>query len=623
MNLNDHKLLGELLVAGGKLDPDDLDAALTEQGRSGGERIGEILVKMNKVSEEDVKSALSRQLGIPFHSLIGIEIPRDVIALMPARMVSHYQVAPLKLEGQTLTVAVDDALDIRTIDELRLHLKKDIYPVFATAKDIHNTIKRFYGIGADTMEGMIADQASADVVEFKIGQVDDIQDMAQDASIVRFVNQIILEAIDDRATDIHVEPQEDALRIRYRIDGLLYEAAVPPSIRQFQSAIISRIKIMADMNIAERRLPQDGKIVIRKGSDDFDLRVSTIPTPYGESIVMRILSRTSEFVTLERLGFDGHHLEVLRRMILRPHGILLVTGPTGSGKSTTLYAALNEINTTDKKIITIEDPIEYRIAGVSQIQVNPTIGLSFASALRTILRQDPDVIMVGETRDIETAQITIRTALTGHLVFSTLHTNDACSAITRLLDMGIEPFLISSSIEGLLAQRLVRLFCPDCKQPYQPEPEVLKRVNITNDDPATLTILKPRGCEKCRYTGFRGRTAIYEIAQITEEFRRLVVDRAPANVLKRHAIEVGMRPLRRDGWEKIKDGKTSIDEVLRVTLEDEIMVEEAPRPAVAVESAVAPGAPAPSTAPSISFERGEAAPGPGSAALGSSIRFEP
>jgi type II secretion system protein E len=577
-------MLGELLVAAGLLDPDDLDSALTEQKRSGG-RLGEVLLKMGKIAPEELFRNLSRQLDIEFNSLVNVEIAEDVGDIMPARMVSHYHVAPLRLDGRTLTVAMEDPLDVKKLDELRLHLGLDIDPVFATAKDIHDTIKRFYGIGADTVEGMMEDH-DADVVEIDVGREHDIQDLAQDASIVRFVNQIILEAISDRATDIHVEPLDEEFRIRYRIDGLLYEAAVPPSIRHFQAAIISRLKIMADMNIAERRLPQDGKIVIRKGEDDFDLRVSTIPTPYGESVVLRILSRSSEFVSLDKLGFDARHREILRRMILRPHGILLVTGPTGSGKSTTLYAALNEINRIDQKIITIEDPIEYRIHGVSQIQVNPEIGLTFAHCLRTILRQDPDVIMVGETRDTETAQITIRTALTGHLVFSTLHTNDACSAVTRLLDMGIEPFLISSSVEGLLAQRLVRILCVDCKQLYDPEPLHVDRVNVTKDKLDGMKFYKPRGCEKCRYTGFKGRTAVYEIAQITEEFRRMIVERAPANILKKQALKDGMRPLRHDGWAKIKAGVTTIDEVLRVTLEDEIMVGDAePGPAPRPEDA--------------------------------------
>ncbi len=571
MMLHNRKLLGEMLVGKGLLDPDDLDQALTEQKRTG-ERLGEILLKVGTISEEDLLRTLSEQLSIPFLPLNEIKVDRATLETIPARLVNQYEFIPLGRENGVLRVAVNDPLDVHCLDELRLYLKTEIDPVFATVKDIRATIKKYYGIGADTMEGMLEIEAEDEPIkEFKpASQVDNIEDLAEDASIVRFVNQIILEAIDDRATDIHFEPLEERLRIRYRIDGILYEATVPPTISRYQAAIISRLKIMADLNIAERRLPQDGKIKIRKGDQDFDLRVSTIPTPYGESVVLRILSRDSEFVTLEKLGFDKRSAAILRRMITRPHGIIYVTGPTGSGKSTTLYAALNEINNTDLKIMSIEDPIEYRINGVMQVQVNPSIELTFARCLRTFLRQDPDVIMVGETRDQETAQITIQTSLTGHLVFSTLHTNDACSAVTRLLDMGIEPFLISSSLEGLLAQRLVRRLCPHCKQPAKADPAQLLRVNVTNDDPSTFQLYKNRGCEKCRYTGYIGRTAIYEIAQMTETFRRMIVDRAPANELKRQAIKDGMRPMRHDGWAKAKAGLTTIEEVLRVTMEEEL-----------------------------------------------------
>lgn len=575
------KRLGELLVSKGLLDPDDLEHSLTDQKRTG-ERLGEILLKTGLVSEETLIQVLAEQLGIPCEPLTDIKIERDLILKVPARLVNLYKIVPLELNGQVLRVAMFDPLDIHTLDELRLHLKYDIEPVFATQKDIHATIKRYYGIGADTMEGMIEDAAEEeDYKEFKPTEVDNIEDLAADASIVRFVNQIIMEAVDDRATDIHFEPLEDHLRVRYRIDGLLYEATVPQTIFRYQAAIISRLKIMADMNIAERRLPQDGKIKIRKGDSDYDLRVSTIPTPNGESVVMRILSRDSEFVTLEKLGFEAKDAELLRSMISRPHGIILVTGPTGSGKSTTLYAALNEINTINKKILTIEEPIEYRIDGVMQVQVNPTINLSFARCLRTFLRQDPDVIMVGETRDLETAQIAIQASLTGHLVFSTLHTNDAVSAVTRLQDMGIEPFLISSSIEGLLAQRLVRRLCPHCKQVYTPSAKELRQVNVTNDDASKLTLYRNRGCEKCRYTGYLGRTAIYEVAPITEELRRKVVDRVPATELKKIAMKNGMRPLRHDGWQKCKDGLTTIEEVLRVTMDDEIVSDDVQAEAVA------------------------------------------
>jgi type II secretion system protein E len=572
--LNHGRRIGEMLVERGLLAEDDLDQALSEQRRTG-ERLGEILVKMGAVPQDDLMRALSEQLHIPYMSLNEVKIDRELIQSIAPRLVKHYNFVPLARENGVLRVAMTDPLDVHTLDELRLHLKIEVDPVFSTSKDIHDTIKRFYGIGADTMDEMMDDEpGEKGAVDFKPPEVDDIEDLAEDASIVRFVNQIILEAIDERATDIHFEPLEEALRIRYRIDGLLYEASVPTSVSRFQAAIISRLKIMADMNIAERRLPQDGKIKIRKGDSDYDLRVSTIPTPNGESVVMRILSRDSEFVTLEKLGFDKHHSDIMREMINRPHGILLVTGPTGSGKSTTLYAALNEINTVDKKILTVEEPIEYRIRGVMQVQVNPAIHLTFARCLRTFLRQDPDVIMVGETRDLETAQIAIQASLTGHLVFSTLHTNDAVSAVTRLLDMGIEPFLISSSIEGLLAQRLVRKLCPHCKQVQKPDPRQIKKVNVTGDDPASLTLYRNRGCEKCRYTGFLGRSAIFEIARVSEDFRRQVVERVPANILRQLALKQGMRPMRMIGWQKCKEGVTTIEEVLRVTMEEEIAEDE-------------------------------------------------
>jgi type II secretion system protein E len=586
--LNNNRRLGQMLIEQNLLGEDDLDQALTEQQRTG-TRLGEILIKMGVVSQEDVMRTLSEQLRIPYMPLNDVQIDRSLAQGIPARLVNLYHFVPLSKTNGVLRVAMTDPLDVHTLDELRLHLKVEVDPVFSTTKDIHATIKRYYGIGADTMEGMIEEAGREEgAVEFKPPEVDDIEDLAEDASIVRFVNQIILEAVDDRATDIHFEPLEDALRIRYRIDGLLYEANVPQTISRYQAAIISRLKIMADMNIAERRLPQDGKIKIRKGDLDYDLRVSTIPTPNGESVVMRILSRDSEFVTLEKLGFDKHHSDQMRVMINRPHGILLVTGPTGSGKSTTLYAALNEINTVDKKILTVEEPIEYRIQGVMQVQVNPTIHLTFARCLRTFLRQDPDVIMVGETRDLETAQIAIQASLTGHLVFSTLHTNDAVSAITRLLDMGIEPFLISSSVEGLLAQRLLRKLCPHCKQLHKPDARQLKKVNVTGDDPASLTLYRNRGCERCRYTGFLGRSAIYEIARVGEEFRRQVVERVPANVLRALALKQGMQPMRKIGWDKCKEGITTIEEVLRVTMEEE-MTEDEP---LDMEKLPANGAPA-------------------------------
>ncbi|AXA36412.1 MAG: type II secretion system protein GspE [Candidatus Sumerlaea sp.] len=564
---NSDRQLGQILVMQGKLDADDLELALREHHKTG-ERLDSILLKMGLASEEDVLRALAEQLQLPFVRLSEHTIPKDVIEKIPAKLVSHYHLVPIEQTNGTLRVAVSDPLDIHTLDDLRMILKVEVEPVVATYKDIEDAIKRYYGIGAATVEELMEESGGETTIEVD-RTIEDIDEMAEDASIVRFVNQIIAEAIADRATDIHVEPFEQELRIRYRIDGMLYEAAIPPSIKRFQSAIISRIKIMADMNIAERRLPQDGKIKVKVQEKDFDLRVSTLPTPYGESISIRILSRESELVSLDKLGLDEYHLKILRRMIQKPHGIIFVTGPTGSGKSTTLYAALREINTIDKKILTVEDPIEYRIPGVTQVQVNPQIDLTFARVLRTMLRQDPDVIMVGETRDPETAQAAIRAALTGHLVFSTLHTNDAAGAVSRLLDMGIEPFLVASSVEGLIAQRLVRVLCPDCKVPYTPTPEVLARLKVNRLDVTDATLMRPAGCERCRYTGFRGRTAIYEIIKVTEDLKQMIVARRPSNEIKQQAIANGMRTIREDGWLKVRAGLTTIDEVLRVTMEDE------------------------------------------------------
>jgi type II secretion system protein E len=538
--------------------------------------VGTALVKLGYVTEDDVQRALADQLHLPFVRPVEMAISKEVIDRIPAKIVSRYHLVPVAAQNGTLSVACTDPLDIHMLDELRLSLRvHDIEPLVSTRKDIADAIKKYYGIGAATVEELMADggSQSTDVIR----DIEDIEEMDEDASIVRFVNQIIQEAMAERATDIHVEPFEQELRIRYRIDGLLYEQAIPPTIKRFQSAIISRIKIMADLNIAERRLPQDGKIKIKAGDREFDLRVSTVPTAYGESVVIRILSRDSELVNLARLGLDDHNAGLLRQMIHKPHGIIFVTGPTGSGKSTTLYASLLEINKTDKKILTVEDPIEYRIAGVTQVQVNDAIDLNFKHVLRSFLRQDPDVIMVGETRDPETASTAIQAALTGHLVFSTLHTNDSCGAISRLLDMGIEPFLIASSVEGLIAQRLVRLMCPHCKQQHMPAPEVLRKVagsmleeSLARND---LQFFRPVGCEKCRFTGFRGRTALYEIVRVDEEMRAMIVERQPANVLKRHAMNRGSRNIRMDGWLKITDGKTTVDEVLRVTMEDDMAVE--------------------------------------------------
>lgn len=563
--------LGQILLEMGKIDPDSFDAAIRDAHKSN-EKLEAVLVKMGFCDEEDVLQALAKSLHLPFQKMTGFTPEDAALDLVPAELAEHFGILPMKLEDGLLTVATADPHDMYMVDELRRQLNIEVDLVVTTKAEIEKTRNNAYGLGRSVMDRLSQESERTGGADDALSLTDniDIDEMAADATIIKFVNQLIQEAMRDRATDIHVEPMDRELRIRYRIDGMLYEAPIPPAIKKFQAAIISRFKIMADLNIAERRLPQDGKIKIKMGQKEYDLRVATVPTPYGESIAIRILSRDSEMTTLERLGFDGHHMTLMRQMIQKPYGIIFVTGPTGSGKSTTLYASLSEINSIDRKILTIEDPIEYRIPGTTQIQVNAPIGLTFARILRTTLRLDPDVIMVGETRDPETAKITIATAMTGHLVFSTLHTNDACGAFTRLVDMGVEPFLIASSVEGVLAQRLVRRLCQNCKQSYHPDPDLVRQVNMTRDDPKTIDFKRPAGCEACRYSGYAGRTAILEMVRMTEAVRRKVVANAPASEVKAVAMkDCGMRPIRYDGWTKIKQGTTTCDEVLRVTMEDE------------------------------------------------------
>jgi type II secretory ATPase GspE/PulE/Tfp pilus assembly ATPase PilB-like protein len=402
-----------------------------------------------------------------------------------------------------------------------------------------------------------------------VGEDKEITEGDQEASVIKFVNQIIWEAFKDRATDIHFEPAEDELRIRYRIDGILHQTPMPPQLKRYQAAIISRIKVMSGMNIAEKRLPQDGRINVRIKGEEIDIRVSTVPTVYGESVSLRLLTRGKIFLTLDKLGFDPMEETAIRDIVLKPHGIMLVTGPTGAGKSTSLYAFLSSINSVTKRIITIEEPVEYELKGINQIAVRSDIGLTFAMGLRHILRQDPNVIMVGEIRDLETAEIAIRAALTGHLVFSTLHTNDAPSAFTRLVDMGIEPFLVASSVEAVLAQRLVRNICPACKTERKVELDFLRKIGFPEREIPSTKFYHGVGCETCRALGYQGRQGIYELLVVTEALRPLIMNRAPASTLAQKAMEGGMRTLRNDGWVKVKAGRTTIEEVLRVTQTEE------------------------------------------------------
>lgn len=560
--------IGQLLIMKGLISMETLERALLEQEKNKG-LLGETLIKLGLINTEQFYSVLAEQLGVEYINLKNVTIDPAIINEIPAKFACHYELMPIKIEGGAITVAMSNPLDIHTVDDIKLLLKKDIKTVLANKEDILAAIKKYYGVGAETIEKMSPEAEDQGIISVQHEETQDLIESAEDASIIKFVNQILLEAYRDRATDIHIEPYEDELSVRYRIDGVLHETKVPSTIKNFQSAIISRIKIMANLNIAERRLPQDGRMRIKIGDDKVDLRVSILPTPYGESVMIRILSSNILF-GLENLGLLKPDLEILEKMIKKPHGIIFVTGPTGSGKTTTLYASLNKINDKDKKIITIEDPIEYQLKGIMQMQVQPKIGFTFANALRSMLRHDPDVMMVGEARDYETVEITIRVALTGHLVFSTIHTNDAAGGVTRLIDMGVEPFLVASSVECFIAQRLVRVICNNCKREFKPDKEILKELGVSRIDLSKVKLYEGEGCDLCRHTGYKGRTAIYEILVMTEPIRELVLKRASADQIKKKAISLGMRTLRQDGWEKIKTGITTPSEVIRVTQEESL-----------------------------------------------------
>ena len=563
--------LGELLLRKGVITRENLEQALREQEAKGG-FIGQILVRLGMVKEEQMLPVLSEQLGIPYVVVKEREIPRSVIEKVPAKFATHYKLLPLSFEENVLSLAVTDPLDVQMLDDLRILLGCEVKAVLGGEKDILDAIRRYYGLGAGTLEAMMdlgqkGKQSSAQATLEK----ENIADLAEDASVVKFVNQIFFQAVQDRATDIHIEPYENDLRIRFRIDGVLHDIHFPPTIKNFQSAITSRIKIMANLDIAERRLPQDGRIKVKVEDQELDLRVSILPTPFGESVDVRLLS-TNILFGFENLGLAKRDRSILESVIHKPHGIVFITGPTGSGKTTTLYTCLNKINTPEKKIITIEDPIEYQLRGITQVQIFPKIGLTFANGLRTMLRHDPDVMMVGEVRDFETAEIAIRIALTGHLVFSTLHTNDAAGAVTRLLDMGIEPYLVASSVECLIAQRLVRCICPECRKESPLDVKVLQELEVYSElqglPEKTIKIYEGAGCEACKFTGFRGRTAIYEIIIVDEDIREMIARSINAAEIKRRAVQKGMHTLRQDGWEKVLQGVTTPSEVLRVVAQE-------------------------------------------------------
>lgn len=568
MAIKDNVLIGEMLINENVITPEQLEVSLNDQKKTG-RFICYTISELGFAGEEKVLTVLSKQLGIPYVKIKDREIDKSVIEKVPARFAIHYKLMPLEEKDKTLTIIVTDPLDLHTLDDIKLLLGYEIRPLLGGEKDILEAIKKYYGIGADTIERIIAETGASNETSPGAIASKEAEELVEDASIIKFVNQIIQQAYYDRATDIHIEPYEDELKVRYRIDGVLYDAAIPPTIKYFQSAIVSRIKIMSNLNIAEHRLPQDGRMKVKVGQEDLDIRISILPTPYGESVGIRLLF-TKMLYSLEELGLSEFDLKILNEMIKKPHGIILLTGPTGSGKTTTLYACLSKINNRELKILTIEDPIEYHLKGITQIQVYPKISLSFANGLRSMLRHDPDVMMVGEIRDIETAEIAIRVALTGHLVFSTLHTNDAAGAMTRLLDMGLEPYLVASSVECVIAQRLVRLICPKCKRPVKDAKIILQELGM-KDVPKGAEIYEGKGCESCKFTGYRGRTAIHEFLVLNEEIREMVLNHRSADQIRKKAMSFGMRTLRNDGIEKVLKGLTTAGEVIRVTPKEDIL----------------------------------------------------
>jgi general secretion pathway protein E/type IV pilus assembly protein PilB len=559
--------LAQRLVRRGVLKVEDLARVAELQAGAPSRPLHELLVERGFAKEEDVLAGLAEEFGMDLVDLTNVRVPSEVLQTMPLKLVHRRSLMPLSRNNGTLVVATGDPFDVYALDELQMLTGLQIQPVLASPREIARLIKTHFGVGGETVAALAEERA--DEIELLEGlETDDSEaaKMAQEASVVKLVNEILIEAANERASDIHIEPEENSLRIRYRIDGLLQTQPMPPEINRFQSAIISRLKIMSRLNIAEKRLPQDGRIKMRVQNREIDVRVSIIPMVHGEGIVMRLLDKTRMVFDLSGVGMLPDIYQTFRKVIDRPHGIVLVTGPTGSGKSTTLYSALNEIKDEATKIITVEDPVEYQQPGISQIQVHSKIGLTFAAALRSILRHDPDVILIGEMRDLETAESAIQASLTGHLVFSTLHTNDAPSAFTRLIDMGIEPFLVSSTVEGVMAQRLVRTICSDCKVEYIPEHHEVPSDFPRGDGP--LKLWKGAGCRACRSTGYRGRQGIFELMVTGDTIRDMVVQRVNASVIRNQAMKEGMCTLRQDGWRKVLQGKTTLDEVARVTAGD-------------------------------------------------------
>jgi type II secretion system protein E len=558
------------LIRGGIVNPGQLSAA-RDQAAAEGSTLLEVLVRSGVADADVLYRALAAFCERPFVEPSKREIAPEVAQKVPARFATHYGFVPIQERNGALVVAVSEPLNSQLLDDIRLVLKKRIEPAVATPEEIQRAIKALYGVGADTVERILSDTGAAVVKLDETVAGMDLGDETIDASIIKFVNELLAEAIDVGATDVHIEPFEDQLRVRYRIDGILHGTPVPASIRGFHPAIVSRIKIMANLNIAEKRLPQDGKIRASLGDAQFDLRVSVLPTPYGETVNLRLLNRSSMFLSLDQLGFLPEDLTSFNSFLKRPHGMVLITGPTGSGKTTTLYAALSKLNKLDHKIITIEDPIEYQLKGITQMQVLPQIGFDFSRALRSMLRHDPDIMLVGEIRDYETAEMAIRSSLTGHLVFSTLHTNDAAGAVTRLHDMGVEPFLIASTMIASIAQRLVRRLCDRCAEEYEPDAAAFEELGVNPEAAEGGRYRRAKGCPACRNTGYKGRVAIYEILPFAPAIKEMTVRQATAAEIKRTARQAGMRTLREAGFLRIREGITTMEEVLRVSSDADVV----------------------------------------------------
>jgi len=552
--------LSHILVARGLLNESQLNDALALQ-RAEGLRLDRALVQLGLITEKQLLELMSQQLDLPLVQLQDLTIEPEVLRSLPSKVVYRKRLVPISRENGVLNVATSDAFDLYAFDDLRLSTGLDVRPVLAPRDDIEKLIKTHYGLGGDTLDEMVG----ADGLEAMTNAVEggeDLLEAAQEASVIKLVNEIIIEAVNERASDIHIEPYEHQMSIRYRIDGVLQEASVPPQMHRFQAAIISRIKILANLNIAERRIPQDGRIKFQVGGRQVDVRVSVIPMLFGEGVVMRLLDKSNVLFTLQQLGMDDDTYGLFKGLIDRPHGIFLVTGPTGAGKTTTLYAALNAIVGPGIKVLTVEDPVEYHLQGVNQIPVNHQVGMTFEKGLRAILRHDPDVVMIGEIRDLETARAATQAAMTGHLVLSTLHTNDSASAAMRLVEMGVEPFLVSSTMIGAMAQRLVRRVCPKCREEYEPEPGTLPRDLILAPGER---LARGTGCPHCRNTGYRGRSGLYELLVMNEVIAEKIIERAPSPQIVAAGRSSGLRLLREDGWIKVRAGVTTPDEVVLCT----------------------------------------------------------